>query len=152
MINHEKKLIKLIREEYTHRLVQILKENVTELVETEMFDIQGNQLLSPGLKVRHKKSGYEYTIDHIEGDDDDATVFLRHPEAARFKVPEVNTHLVEGDDELLKVNLDGIDLEKAMGADEIAPEAPQQVSTQPVDPGSLLRINKKEFEKEYEVK
>ena len=67
MNRNERKMIKLIREEYNHRLLQLFRENVKDIFEADMFDEEGNQLLSPGLKVRHKASGYEYTVDHVEG-------------------------------------------------------------------------------------
>ena len=159
MNKNEKKMVQLIREEYSRKLLELFKENVGELFETEMFAKQGNQLLSPGLKVRHKKSGYEYTIDHVEGDGDDAVIFLRHPETPRFKPPEVNTQLAEGDDEVSRVNVSDVDLGKVMGGeDEVIARPEQYAAVDPmqqakkVDVGSLLKVSKKEFTKEYEVK
>ena len=157
MNRNEKKMIKLIREEYSKRIVELFRENVRDIFEADMFDAAGNQLLSPGLKVRHKKSGYEYTVDHVEGEGDNAKVFLRHPETPRFKPPQVDTQLTEGDDEE-RVKVDQVDLAKVMGSEglESNPEAnstqdPMDVMKQQAT-GSLLQIPRKEFEKEYEVK
>ena len=159
MNRNERKMIKLIREEYTQRIVKLFRENVRDIFEADMFDAEGNQLLSPGLKVRHKKSGYEYTVDHVEGDGENAKVFLRHPETPRFKPPVAETQLTEGDeDEVSRVKVDQVDLSKVMGSDGLEAN-PQSGSTQdPMDlmkqqpKGSLLQITRKEFEKEYEVK
>ena len=61
-------MIQLIKEEYSRRILELFRENVKDIFEADMFDKEGNQLLSQGLKVRHKASGYEYTVDHVEGD------------------------------------------------------------------------------------
>ena len=157
MNRNERKMIQLIREEYSKRITKLFRENVRDIFEADMFDAEGNQLLSPGLKVRHKKSGYEYTVDHVEGDGDNAKVFLRHPETPRFKPPEAETQLTEGDDEQ-RIKVDQVDLSKVMGGDGLEAN-PQSGSTQdPMDimkqqpKGSLLQLTRKEFEKEYEVK
>ena len=158
MNRNEQKMIKLIREEYTQRIVKLFRENVRDIFEADMFDAEGNQLLSPGLKVRHKKSGYEYTVDHVEGTGDNAEVYLRHPEMPRFKPPPSETQLKEGDDEDSKIKVDQVALQKVMGSEgslEIsAPQSSieQQNIMQNQPKSSLLRITKKEFEKEYEVK
>ena len=157
MNRNERKMIQLIREEYSKRITKLFRENVRDIFEADMFDTEGNQLLSPGLKVRHQKSGYEYTVDHVEGDGDNAKVFLRHPETPRFKPPEAETQLTEGDDEQ-RIKVDQVDLSKVMGGDGLE-ATPQSGSTQdPMDimkqqpKGSLLQLTRKEFEKEYEVK
>ena len=111
MKRNERKMVQLIREEYNSRILKLFRENVKDIFEADMFDEEGNQLLSPGLKVRHKASGYEYTVDHVEGTDDNATVYLRHPEVPRFKPPEAETALTEGDDEP-RVKVDQVDLQK----------------------------------------
>ena len=157
MKRNERKMVQLIREEYSRRILELFRENVKDIFEADMFDAEGNQLLSPGLKVRHKQSGYEYTVDHVEGDGDNAQVYLRHPETPRFKPPVADTQLTEGDDDA-RVKVDQVDLSKVMGADGLE-ASPESGSTQdPMDimkqqsKGSLLQITKKEFEKEYEVK
>ena len=157
MNRNERKMIKLIREEYSKRIVELFRENVRDIFEADMFDGEGNQLLSPGLKVRHKKSGYEYTVDHVEGEGDNAKVFLRHPETPRFKPPVAETQLTEGDDEP-RVKVDQVDLQKVMGSDGLEPNPESGSAQDPMEAmkqqskGSLLQITRKEFEKEYEVK
>lgn len=154
---NKNKMINIIREEYDKRLLTVFRESVRDLMETEMFDAQGNQLLSPGLKVRHKKSGYEYTVDHVEGKGDQAIVYLRHPETPRFKPPGSDVQLSEGDDTHTPIKLDGVDLEKIMGGENTEqlsldkkPLDPSE--TNKIDSGSLIKITRQEFEKGYEVK
>ena len=159
MKRNERKLVQLIREEYSGRLLKLFKENVRDIFESDMFDVEGNQLLSPGLKVRHKKSGYEYTVDHTEGEGDNAVVYLRHPESPRFKPPVAETQLTEGDDENIdRVDVNDVDLDKIMGnaASRKAPagdNSQEQLNMMKKQPrASLLKVTRKEFEKEYEVK
>ena len=158
MKRNERKMIQLIREEYNNRIVELFRENVRDIFEADMFDAEGNQLLSPGLKVRHKKSGYEYTVDHVEGEGDNAQVYLRHPETPRFKPPVAETQLTEGDDETPRIKVDQVDLSKVMGSDGLEANPQSGASQDPMDimkqqsKGSLLQITRKEFEKEYEVK
>ena len=159
MKRNERKLVQLIREEYSGRLLKLFKENVRDIFESDMFDVEGNQLLSPGLKVRHKKSGYEYTVDHTEGEGDNAVVYLRHPESPRFKPPVAETQLTEGDDENIdRVDVNDVDLDKIMGnaSSRKAPagdNSQEQLNMMKKQPrASLLKVTRKEFEKEYEVK
>ena len=74
----QKRIIELIREEYTNRLLQL--EVAAKLAESEVSDPRGNILITKDLKVRHKESGYEYTVDHVDGDGDDMIIYLRKPE------------------------------------------------------------------------
>ena len=158
MKRNERKMIQLIREEYSNRIIELYRENVRDIFEADMYDAEGNQLLSPGLKVRHKQSGYEYTVDHVEGDGDNATVFLRHPETPRFKPPEAETQLTEGDEDAPRIKVDQVDLSKVMGSDGLEANPESGVAQDPMDimkqqsKGSLLKLSRKEFEKEYEVK
>jgi len=155
MNSTEQRLIQIIKEEYIQRLDDLFYESVSKLKETDMFDSQGNQLLSPGLKVRHKKSGFEYTVDHVEGVDDDAIVFLRHPEEPRFKAPDSSDQLTEGDDESPRVNVGDVDLQKVMGGEPVPERKKDQATVPEVSPASstkILKVAKKEFEKDYEVK
>ena len=71
----EKKLIQIIREEYMQRLLQL--EIAAKIAEAEVTDKRGNILLAKDLKVRHKKSGYEYTIDSVDGEGDSMQITLR---------------------------------------------------------------------------
>lgn len=154
MKKNEKKLIKLIKEEYSARILNLYRETVRDILESDMIDKEGHVLLSPGLKVTHKKSGYEYTVDHVEGNGENAVVFLRHPETPRFKPPVSDAPLSEGEE---NIDLSQVDLQKIGGFnDDVVPQSssaqdPLEIMKQQPK-GSLLKITKAEFEKEYEVK
>ena len=144
---NEKKLLRLIRSEYENRLVEVAIN--AKLKETEMYDKRGNQLLSQGLKVKHKKSGYEYTVDHIEGEGDSAIVFLRHPETPRFEKPDSQATLHEAEVSVKdgQVNYDDLDYKKISGDRFQKPVSLEKTD----EPKSLISVTKVEFEKEYEV-
>ena len=169
MNRNERKMVQLIREEYTGRVLKLYRETARDLFEAEMFDEVGNQLLSPGLKVRHKGSGYEYTVDHVEGEGENAVVYLRHPEVPRFKPPQQDTRLTESDeadidmdgdeDEYDKIDVNKVDLKKAMGIEGEVNDIPARgVHNDPMfdmkknTGASLLKVSHKDFKKEYEVK
>ena len=158
MKRNERKMVELIKEEYTNRILSLFRENVKDIFEADVFDKEGNQLLSQGLKVRHKKSGYEYTVDHVEGEGDGTTIYLRHPETPRFKPADSETQLTEADDDA-KINVDMVDLAKVSNDETLQSQVSDTSSAQDpmdtmkqMDKGSLLQVTKSEFEKEYEVK
>lgn len=160
MKRNEQKIIQLIKEEYSKRLLEVYRETVKDLFEADMFDELGNQLLSPGLKVRHKSSGYEYTVDHVEGEGENAVVFLRHPEVPRFKPPQQETQLTEADKDIERINVQKVDLKKIMGIEGEVNDLPMRkgVHNDPMydmkknTASSLLKVSHKDFKKEYEVK
>jgi hypothetical protein len=152
---NQKKLIQLIKEEYTNHLLKVYTESVQDLLETDVIDGFGNVIISQGLKVRHKKSGYEYTVDHVEGEGDDIVVVLRSPEAPRFKAPQVNDVMAEadevGDPKADRIKVDQVDLKKVMSKSSVEEfgledyeDANKKIKT--------LKVPKKEFESKYEVK
>jgi len=125
----EKQFLKMVRREYRARLLEALSE-------VEIVDKQGNILVSPDLKVRHKKSGYEYTIDDVVvAGDDDIEIVLRAPEDPRIDPP--------GSEELL--GAPPMEAENALlgEQDPAGDEEEEEV---------LFVVNKEEFEEEYEVK
>ena len=127
---NESKLISIIREEYTNRLVTVGK--AINMLETDVFNERGDLLLSKGLKVRHKDSGYEYTVDHVEGEGESAVVFLRHPEVPRFQPPASVDPLVEQEEEGLE-------------------DQPPVLAKKSDEMVGLLRVSLEDFEKDYEV-
>lgn len=145
----EKRLIREIRKAYKKRLAEVAI--AAGLEEAEMHDKRGNMILSQGLKVRHKASGYEYTIDHVEGDGDGAVVYLRHPDQPRFEAGDSNQTISESG---VSVDLSGVDLQRVAGK-KAMPKV--QLAKKPdtgeikIPKSSLLAISKEEFEKEYEV-
>lgn len=117
------------------------------LNETDVKDKHGNIVIEPELKVRHKESQYEYTIeDVVEEDDGEVTVILRMPEEPRFTPPpdEPETMITDTrdrNDVLYEVDPDGLYFE------------PEPGSVLDIDDDTaLMAVPQKEFEKEYEVK
>ena len=127
----EKNIIRIIREEYRKRLFQL--EIAAKIAEAEVIDKRGNILLAKDLKVRHRKSGYEYTIDSVEGERDSMQITLRKPDVPRIDAPKVMKRMNEDDEQLLT-------------SAEIM-ELPEEQ----VKPGDTFVISAEEFEKEYIV-
>lgn len=125
----EKKIIKMIREEYVNRLLQL--EIAARIAEAQLMDQRGNVLLSPDLKVKHKQSGYEYTVDRVEGEGENAIIFLRKPDVPRLTPPLVSKTIQE-DDEL---------------SDTPISVAPPEQEEEP----EVFAITVSDFEKEYIV-
>ena len=75
----EKKIIRMLRSEYRQRLLEVVNE-------TDVFDDRGNMIIGKDLKVRHKKSQYEYTVDDVLEDPKtgDVQIALRMPEDPRI--------------------------------------------------------------------
>lgn len=75
-------LVGRMRDIYRRRLQQILGE-------IRLRDESGNIIVSPGLKVRQSKSGFEYTVDSVDEDPGSRQVMitLRKPEVPRFDPP-----------------------------------------------------------------
>ena len=112
------------------------------LGELDIKDDQGKVIISPDLKVRHKKSQYEYTVDNVvEDDDGTVNVILKLPEEPRFDPPAEQDIIQDNrrhSDYLYEVDPHGLyvvddDLETS-------------------DEDALISVAQDEFEKEYEVK
>ena len=57
------------------------------VLETDVQDSKGRVVISPGLKVRHKDSQYEYTVDSVTQDEKGKhVVVLNLPEEPRFDI------------------------------------------------------------------
>jgi len=145
---NEKKLIKLIRLEYKTRLLEALDK--VSMNELDVIDPRGNQLLSPGLKVKHKQSGYEYTVDRIEGNGDDTIVYLKLPEEPRFDPPHSQNNLNE-----LDLDVSDVNLGNAMGIGNrefVNDPRKTKVSLEKKSKEEkTIQVSKKELEKDYEV-
>ena len=113
---------------------------MTKLRETDLQDSQGNIVISPDLKVRHKKSQYEYTVDSVIQDDSgENVVLLRLPEDPRVE-PEPEESLIT-------------DLTKPGVIYEIDPNVSvYEPAEDDLQDDDLLAVPQEEFEKEYEVK
>jgi hypothetical protein len=83
---------RIMLEEYRSHLERLLSE-------IKVFDEKGKTILSPDLKVKHKDSGYIYTIDSVKGKKGSAFIALRPPDAPRPTA--VDDEEYEIDDSLL---------------------------------------------------
>ena len=111
--------------------------------ETDIQDSEGRVVISPGLKVRHKESQYEYTVDSVTKDDSGShVVVLNLPEEPRFS-PE------PADEEVLS------DLSSKNVIYEVDPSVlvyEPDTSEEQVAGVDFIAVPEKEFEEEYEVK
>lgn len=76
----EQFVLNIFREEWDRR-VQNLLESVDVKFDT-VIDAKTKNVVTPELKVTHKKSGLRYTVDSVGPDE----VVLRTPEAKKFLV------------------------------------------------------------------
>ena len=119
----EGEIIRMMRDEYKKKLTEILDES-------DMMDDRGNMVFGKDLKVRHKDTQYEYTVDNVEEDPEsgDLAVTLNLPEEPRIEPPASNDPLaIQQPDRYKLKNQDSAD-------DEV------------------FIVDQEEFEKEYEVK
>jgi len=139
MINQltERHLIGMMRDMYTKRLHEAMNE-------TDLLDKQGNIVIQKGLKVRHKDSQYEYTVDSVMQDPEGGVaVKLRNPEVGRFD-PADSTEVMSEDD--------------LMPPPPVAAAPAEELPVQAAKPGEeisdddIFVVDQEEFEKEYEVK
>tara|TARA_B100000524_G_C23606507_1_gene354604 strand:+ start:626 stop:1039 length:414 start_codon:yes stop_codon:yes gene_type:complete len=135
-----KEILSMLRKEYTMRLLEALTE-------TDLLDKGGKVVVGAGLKVRHKDSQYEYTVDSVEqGPDGEYKVKLRNPDAPRFEPAESDSLLGE-EDGLLPSS------KSPIGNDEPVVKVNTEPSEEPlIGPDDVIVIDQAEFEKDYEVK
>lgn len=111
--------------------------------ETDIQDSEGRIVISPGLKVRHKESQYEYTVDSVTKDEDGShVVVLNLPENPRFEPAPAEGQTIT-------------DLTKKDVIYEVDPSLViyEPETDNPEEPGvDFLAVSEKEFENEYEVK
>lgn len=118
---------------------------MNNLRETDVQDSDGRVVISPGLKVRHKKSQYEYTVDSVVKDDDDEhVVVLRLPEEPRIDV-------VPDQDSLLS-DLSGKNVIYEVDPNLMIYEPEGSHEEEPTPDVDFLAVPEDEFEKDYEVK
>ena len=129
---NEKRLKEIIKEEYFNRL--LAAKAAAEIAEAKLYDQRGNLLISPDLKVRHEESGYEYTVDSIEGEGEHAMIRLRKPEIPRIEPPRVAKRMNELDGE-------GVEIE----------DLSQPITQVRMEGETIFTVSAEEFEKEYVV-
>tara|TARA_B100000700_G_scaffold325772_1_gene435446 strand:+ start:2038 stop:2397 length:360 start_codon:yes stop_codon:yes gene_type:complete len=118
----DKILLEKMRKVYTRRLLEALSE-------VDVVDKEGNVLISRDLKVFHKDSGYEYTVDDVLRGPDGIKVVLRKPDKPRLE-PEPATTIL----------------------DEIVGEIDAAMMKAQEDEDDFFVVDEESFKKEYEVK
>ena len=114
-----------------------------KLQETEVQDSEGRVVISPGLKVRHKKSQYEYTVDSITQDEDGShLVVLNLPDEPRFDPEPSAPNAVITDLSKKDVIYEADPSVLVYEPDQDIPEDTDQ---------DFIAVPQDEFEKEYEV-
>lgn len=114
------------------------------LKEAEVQDSDGRVIISPGLKVRHKESQFEYTVDSVVKDDKgEHVVVLNLPEEPRFDAPEP--------DDVVITDMSDKDVIYEVDPNVVLFE-PEQAESVPEQGLDYLAVSEDEFEKEYEVK
>ena len=108
--------------------------------EADVVDDDGRVLVSPGLKVRHKESQFEYTVDNVIQDDGEIKIVLALPEEPRFE-PDEPEQVVLGSE---KPADSGVMYEVDPSAMYFEPENEEEADT--------ITVTKEEVEDEYEVK
>jgi hypothetical protein len=82
---NESELIKLMNEEWNRRLVSFAESLKLDFsLPGEKGGKEEKLVISDELKVKHEESGYRYTIDSVEADEEE--VVLRSPEGDKFMV------------------------------------------------------------------
>lgn len=127
MIDFRKVLLK----EYTEKLF-------SSLLEVDLTDEQGNIIISKDLKVRHKASGLEYTVDDVVSDKGKLQVVLRDPEEPRVEPEEQEGLISDSDIVYTDANQNSSDLMLKNQSEENAKEA-------------VYVVDEEEFEKDYEI-
>jgi hypothetical protein len=117
---------------------------MNKIKEMDIKDKRGNVIISPGLKVRHKKSQFEYTIDSIVKDKDGKIfVMLKKPEAPRFD-SEFSAQKT-----LTDRNASG---QMIYEADPIEDFSTSYYTPDEESADDLIAVTTAEFEKDYEVR
>ena len=112
--------------------------------ETDIKDKHGNIIVSSGLKVRHKKSQFEYTVDSVVKDKSDKiVVMLKKPESPRFDAEKKSTQA------LTDKKVSGQMIYEAEPIDDFSTS---YYTPEDEGPDDLIAVSAKEFEKEYEVR
>ena len=129
---HTQKIIKILREEYHRRLIETMDE-------ADVFDEKGELILTKDLKVRHKDTQFEYTVDDVfnEPGTDKIKIALKLPDEPRFEPPgEEGIITDKGSAELMEEE------ELITGFEDI----------EDLSDDLIFVVDQEEFEKEYEVK
>mgnify|MGYP000558985769 CR=1 FL=1 len=112
----------LLLKEYEDRL-----NSFSMINETKVTNDDGRVILDPDLKVRHKKSGFEYTIKKVNDEDGVISIVLRTPDTPRFSDQAIPGQVIAGKE----------------------PESNEYAK--PKKDNDSFEVSQQDFEKEYEV-
>ena len=116
---------------------------MTKIRETDVKDSRGEIVISPGLKVRHKDSQFEYTVDSVIQDEKGKIqVVLNLPDEARFEPAVYSDDIIQSratSDSNLIYEIDPA----------VLYYEPEEGSEEESD---MISVTQDEFEKDYEVK
>ena len=133
---------------------------MAKIRETDVKDSRGEIVISPGLKVRHKDSQFEYTVDSVVQDDSgEIRIVLNLPDEPRFEPTQSSEKIIGS----------SVYIDSTVAASPAAPSPkagssiiyevdPTAVYYEPDDQAedeegqSMISVPQKEFEQEYEVK
>ncbi len=119
---------------------------MTNLKEIDVVDDHDNIVISPDLKVRHKDSQYEYTVDSVVNDDQgEVLILLRLPDEPRAGLDKVDSP----EPDLMRDMSSGKVLYEVDPSLQVYEPEEDDVEDTEQD---LLAVPRQEFEKEYEVK
>lgn len=152
-------IVRIMKEEYVSHLRGVINE-------VEVFDSRGKMIIGNDLKVIHKKSGYEYTVDSVKGKDGLAKITLRTPETPRPSTQDI-TAIVPKDQkkeiekkketeksfEFPDIEIETDDPEDGDKETEDKVDRGVKAHPKPVKPPTeeqVFVVDQAEFEKEYE--
>jgi len=119
---------------------------MNSMKESDVQDSQGKVVIAPDLKVRHRESQYEYTVDSVVQDEQGKNVvLLRLPEEPRFDP-------APGSDTLTSNLRDSNVIYETDPSIMIYEPTSSENETDSDQDGDFLAVPQEEFEKDYEVK
>lgn len=117
------------------------------IAETKVTDPRGEVIISPGLKVRHKDSQFEYTVDGVFQDDSgDIKVALKLPDEPRFNPDPPSSDVIHARSKKQSSIIYEID------PNVLYFEPDQDQLEDSKDEAEMISVSQKEFEQDYEVK
>ena len=149
-ILNENKIKEIMRQEYKRHLFEVMNE-------TDVVDDEGNVIIGKDLKVRHKKSQYEYTVDDVLEDPKtgDVQIALRLPSEPRIEPAPQEKEVIADTNQEPKVLGEDDLVSIGSGPGDLALPSKQEIPVPPDEDGEeeeVFFIDQEEFEKEYEVK
>ena len=150
----DSEIIRIMRDLYLQRLTEAVNE-------VEIFDKRGNMIVGDDLKVRHKETQYEYTVDDVIEDptSGEISIVLRLPEEPRFEAPPDQEDIVLydtgkghvlGEDDIIRVKPVAAASPRTTPPPAVSTPDSQSIEDSPDE--IVFTIDQEDFEKNYEVK